>query len=282
MPATSQRVEMMQMLMVSKRKPTRSTFPKKVSGIGFHGVDLKEMSTFLPSLSLVLFRRVLSGAMAASMVMGRSLLLSEAAFLRKMQLPTSPLVSRLLQPRPTARRFESTMSDRAHVPRIAQPSVWRNIIPKPFRRGSAATQSGPKIRNPANYFIWIYILIGSQAIRIMNVKTEARTGDRLADIKLRQLRDVIEKLERGEDVDVEKALGTGDETAEKEWELALHELESEERLWQNNRSRRRAEKSRKEMEEVDADPVSDDPYTIHIKATESTSERPVPTAPGFY
>jgi hypothetical protein len=135
-----------------------------------------------------------------------------------------------------------------------------------------------KTRNPANYFIWIYLLIGSQAIRIMNVKTESVKQHRLADIKLRQLREVIEKLERGEDVDVEKALGTGDEASEQEWEEALRELESEERLWQNNRSRRRAEQHKKQMEEIEANPVHVDEPEDHRPRMASSG----PSAPAFY
>lgn len=103
----------------------------------------------------------------------------------------------------------------------------------------------------------------------------------MADIKLRQLREVIERLENGEDVDVEKMLGTGDAKAEAEWEQALRELESEERLWQNNRSKRRAEKDRQRAMEVDADPIN------RIVA-ERSSQDPAqlgpspPVAPGFY
>lgn len=116
----------------------------------------------------------------------------------------------------------------------------------------------------------------------MTVKTEADKGYRLADIKLRQLREVIEKLERGEEVDVEKVLGTGDEASELEWEEALRELESEERLWQNNSSKRRAEhhKNQPEVKFEGAVKVeteqNDSPYSF-LPATKAA-----PTAPGFY
>ena len=147
-----------------------------------------------------------------------------------------------------------------------------------WRRRSVA-KDGRKIKNPANYFIWIYILIGSQAIRILNVRTEAGQHHRLADIKLRQLREVIEKLENGEDVDVEKALGTGDEASEREWEEALRELESEERLWQNNRSRRRAQKHINADNRADAIPDPDDgPADDSVRSVVT----PTPSAPAFY
>ena len=41
---------------------------------------------------------------------------------------------------------------------------------------------------------------------------------RQADSRIAVLREVIERLEKGEDVDVEKMLGTGDEKEEKGWE----------------------------------------------------------------
>lgn len=174
------------------------------------------------------------------------------------------------------------MAERAHVPRIAQPSIWKDIIPKPLRSWRRNLQPSQKPKNPAHYFIWIYLLIGSQAIRILTIKNEAAKENRLADVKLRLLREVIEKLERGEEVDVEKALGTGDQAAELEWEEALRELESEERLWQNNRSRRRAEKHKRQMEEMDANPINDEHIDEDHTASGSVSAQAPPAAPGFF
>lgn len=220
--------------------------------------------------------------MAASLSPGR-FVLWEGAALGMLRVPIAPSIpSRLPRLRTTFQRSESTIAERAHVPRIAQPSIWKDIIPKPLRSWRTKSQPTQKPRNPAHFFIWIYILIGSQAIRILSIKNEAAKEHRLADVKLRQLREVIEKLERGEEVDVEKALGTGNEEAEQEWEQALRELESEERLWQNNRSRRRAEKHKKQMEEMDANPVND----VHSEEDHSPggsgSLHAAPTAPGFY
>ena len=41
------------------------------------------------------------------------------------------------------------------------------------------------------------------------------------------MRDAIERVQRGEDVDVKRLLGTGDPTAEQEWEEVLKELRQE-------------------------------------------------------
>lgn len=100
---------------------------------------------------------------------------------------------------------------------------------------------------------------------------------RRADLKIAQLREVVEKLQKGEAVDVEKVLGTGDPAQEQEWEDALREIENEERIWQESKKKRdadrkrlEAEQDRLEAERRDASPVS-----------ESTGRKP-PVAPGFY
>jgi hypothetical protein len=178
-------------------------------------------------------------------------------------------------------RYQTTIAEKSRLPRIVQPSLWKNLVPKSLRTSYGSKKTSKFTDNPANYFIWIYIFIGSQAIRILRIKHEAAEHRRMADIKLELLREVLDKLERGEDVDVERVLGTGDETAEREWEQALREIESEERLWQNNRSRRKAEKHRKQMEEVEEvenSPVEEDLMLSH----EPTASNSLPARPSFY
>ena len=48
---------------------------------------------------------------------------------------------------------------------------------------------------------------------------------------------------------MERVLGTGDEVEEREWEEALREIESEERIWQNNSRRRRKKQEGEEKGE---------------------------------
>ena len=45
--------------------------------------------------------------------------------------------------------------------------------------------------------------------------------ERRATAKIGLLREVIERIQKGEDVDVEGLLGTGDEKREKEWEEGM-------------------------------------------------------------
>ena len=154
------------------------------------------------------------------------------------------------------------------VPRVLRKSTWDLVIPKFLRnRKSTSTSTPTKQRNPATYFIWIYLLIGSQAIRIIGVQSEFKTFTRRAEIRLEKLREVLRALQAGEEVDVEKELGTGVESEEVEWEAAMREIEEEEDRWvkakrkmveSEERRKREVQDREKEEERVrlDASPVA--------------------------
>ncbi|KAL3445268.1 hypothetical protein BJX65DRAFT_310193 [Aspergillus insuetus] len=154
-------------------------------------------------------------------------------------------------------------------PRITQASVWTSLIPKFLRNRSPASaappvtsSSAPKSKewNPASFYIIIFILIGSQAIRMIALKNEYKAYTRSTDAKIRLLREVIEKVKAGEVVDVEKLLGKGDEGVEREWEEVLKEIEQEDSLW--HRRRKEAEEKHEQNQEKEtttAKAVSKDP-----------------------
>jgi len=109
------------------------------------------------------------------------------------------------------------------LPRIASPSLWASIIPKFMRPGSwrdphhsLATRN--KAWNPATYFIVMSLLIGSNAIQLVSLKTAQLNYQRNTEVKLELLREVVRRVQNGEEVDVKAMLGTGDPIAEKEWE----------------------------------------------------------------
>ena len=108
------------------------------------------------------------------------------------------------------------------LPKIARPTTWSSIIPKSFRNREHRQlgEKKPKAKewNPASFFIIIFLLIGSQAIHLLVLRNDFANYTRKADAKLELLRGVIEKMKRGEHVDVEKLLGTGDDAKEREWE----------------------------------------------------------------
>lgn len=67
------------------------------------------------------------------------------------------------------------------------------------------------------------LLIGSNAIQMIALKNSRRNYSRKAEARIALLREVIEKVQKGEDVDVERILGTGDPKQEKEWEEGMAE-----------------------------------------------------------
>ena len=71
--------------------------------------------------------------------------------------------------------------------------------------------------NPASTVIILGMLTGNAAIHIIRTKRDMKLYSRKADQKMELLREVIQRVQNGEDVDVEKLLGTGDPAKEEEW-----------------------------------------------------------------
>ena len=103
-----------------------------------------------------------------------------------------------------------------------QAGIWQSIVPKAFRDskgdGIQAKADKRKDWNPATFFIVIFLLIGSNAIQMIALRNDFLNFSRKADAKIGLLREVIERVQSGEEVDVEGLLGTGDEEKEREWE----------------------------------------------------------------
>ena len=76
------------------------------------------------------------------------------------------------------------------------------------------------------------------------LRNEMLNFSRKTDAKLALLREVIGKVKNGEEVDVRRALGTGDPKAEEEWEEVIKELESTDMLLEG-RKKRAAKKAEK-------------------------------------
>lgn len=140
-------------------------------------------------------------------------------------------------------------------PSVIQPSFWKSMIPKPFRRRKTGHHpeflvstdtirmtTAPKSKewNPATFFIIIFLFIGSMSIQMIALRREFNAFTRRADVRIGILREVVEKLQRGEQVDVEKALGTGDAQKELEWEQVLREIESDDVLRNAQKSNSRS------------------------------------------
>lgn len=115
-------------------------------------------------------------------------------------------------------RFVSSL-----VPEVAQPSFWKSMVPKFLRRSDKPKRSKKKSKewNPATFFIVIFLLIGSMSIQMISLKKDFEAFTRRADVKIALLREVVEKLQKGEEVDVEKELGAGDAEKEEAWKNSL-------------------------------------------------------------
>jgi hypothetical protein len=101
------------------------------------------------------------------------------------------------------------------LPTILQPRFWIAMVPKPLRGQSEHVASTEW--NPATPYIVLGLLVGSQAIQILWLKQDKAHTLRKADAKIGLLKEIIERVQRGEDVPVESMLGTGSAESEKEW-----------------------------------------------------------------
>ncbi|KAG8165459.1 hypothetical protein KVR01_004011 [Diaporthe batatas] len=145
-------------------------------------------------------------------------------------------------PRPMAARSMIPQRPRSHArlismqPRVAETSFWKSLIPKPLRSenrtGSEGASSPAKTKkakskdwNPATFYIVIFLLIGSMSIQMISLRKNFDAFMRRSDVRIGLLREVIERVQNGEKVDVEKVLGTGDREREAEWEEVLKEIE---------------------------------------------------------
>jgi hypothetical protein len=105
------------------------------------------------------------------------------------------------------------------------------MVPRFIRTRKSRKAGESKEWNPATFYIVMFTLIGSQAIRLLTLKNGYAAYRRSADAKIELLKEVIERVQKGENVDVEKLLGTGDEGKELEWEDGMFELKLSFRDW---------------------------------------------------
>ncbi|KAF2225168.1 hypothetical protein BDZ85DRAFT_89495 [Elsinoe ampelina] len=180
----------------------------------------------------------------------------------------------------TRRSYSSDSS----IPRIASASLWSSIIPKPFRRTPKDDFRPGKVTksrdwNPATFFIVISLLIGSNAIQLVSLKTHRLNYNQSTDAKLSLLREVIGRVKKGEDVNVEAMLGKGDPEREKEWEEVMRDLEKEEDVWAKNQVKKDTQKTATETTSlISSLRGSDAPDTTSNGITPKTKDR----KPGFY
>lgn len=174
------------------------------------------------------------------------------------------------RPQPFQRYYTS-------LPSVTQVSFWESMIPKPLRRGNKLKSKKPKSTewNPATFFIVILLLIGSMSIQMIALRNEFATFIRRADAKIDLLREVIEKVQNGEEVDVEGLLGAGNAEKEQEWEEVLKEIEKEDELWTEARRKKPRRRSPQPTESAKIETPS---ATDEVARPKQTSNAPR----GFY
>ena len=123
---------------------------------------------------------------------------------------------------------------------VFQPSFWRSLLPKRNRlRSESSNPSRPHwLHNPSTHVIILALLAGSQAIQILALKREHLNYTLRADAYIAKLEEVIGRVQKGEDVDVKKELGTGDERREKEWEEVMEEIQKEDELFARRKKKK--------------------------------------------
>lgn len=113
---------------------------------------------------------------------------------------------------------------------IVDRGFWRSLVPKPLRKENRqALKSYGKRWNPATFFIVIFLLIGSMSIQMITLRNSFDRYMRVSQVRIGLLREVVERIQNGEEVDVEKLLGTGEPEKEADWEAVLRDFEKEER-----------------------------------------------------
>ncbi|KAM3511027.1 hypothetical protein MY11210_005304 [Beauveria gryllotalpidicola] len=137
--------------------------------------------------------------------------------------------SRIIAPPTSSPRPYSTA-----LPSVTDKGFWKSLIPKPLRRENRARRRGGWWSrgewNPATYFIVMFLFVGSMSIQMIALRNQTSRHMRQASVRLQRLREVVERIQNGEDVDVEKMLGTGEPQREADWEEALQAIEREEAM----------------------------------------------------
>lgn len=140
----------------------------------------------------------------------------------------------------------TVLSAQDRMPRVANPSFWKSLIPRFLRKPTSEEEAadrarkrdaGASERRVGLTFLFLGILVGSNAINIISLRREMLNFSRLTEAKLDVLREVVDSVRRGEDVDVKKALGTGDPEQEKEWAQVMEEVEKTDMLWEGRKKR---------------------------------------------
>ncbi|KAJ6782253.1 hypothetical protein PWT90_04162 [Aphanocladium album] len=146
---------------------------------------------------------------------------------------TKPSIFRALAAHRTTTTCPYSTQPPHAYPTVTDKGFWKSLVPKPLRRENRPRRRGGKKAkewNPVTYFIVMFLFVGSMSIQMIALRNQTSRYMRQASVRLQLLREVVERIQNGEDVDVETELGTGDEKKEADWEEVLQAIEKEEAL----------------------------------------------------
>lgn len=103
---------------------------------------------------------------------------------------------------------------------IVDAGFWKSLVPKFLRKEHRKELKARRSKewNPATFFIVIFLCIGSMSIQMITMRNAFERHMRQTEVRIGLLKDVVEKIQKGENVDVEKMLGTGEAKKEADWE----------------------------------------------------------------
>lgn len=107
---------------------------------------------------------------------------------------------------------------------IMDRGFWKSLVPKPLRKENRKalrkkTKSGEW--NPMTFYIVMFLFIGSMSIQMIALRNSTDRYVRQSAVRIGLLKEIVERIQNGEDVDVEKLLGTGDAQKEADWEEGM-------------------------------------------------------------
>ncbi|UNI21441.1 hypothetical protein JDV02_007432 [Purpureocillium takamizusanense] len=171
------------------------------------------------------------------------------------------VVANLVSPPCIGLRYASTAAPAS----VADTGFWKSLVPKPLRKENRQSlRKKSKEWNPATYFIVMFLFIGSMSIQMIALRKQTEQYARQSSNRIAQLREVVQRIQNGEDVDVEKALGTGDPQKEAEWEEVLRAIEKDEP----------SRKPHKEKKQQDQELKAQESSPIRNSDETPTSEQP--------
>ncbi|KAL9028909.1 MAG: hypothetical protein Q9196_002788 [Gyalolechia fulgens] len=119
-------------------------------------------------------------------------------------------------------------------------------------------------------------------MQMIALRNDFTAFSRRTDAKIALLKEVIGRVQKGEEVDVRGLLGTGDPEKEKEWEqgqcLTIQEIQEEDRLWQSKARRRHRKEisqpaeAKEQKSESESEPL---PASKRCKAAQDEEARDI-------